>query len=112
MPDPKSAAATLYEQRIRELPLPVRLDLSRLILADARLTSDAEILLLADELRGHLEEIDRAQESLGDHRAGGAASATPPRSLLELEGLGAELWEGLDAQERVNLLRNEWNHRP
>jgi hypothetical protein len=102
MPDPKSAAATLYEQRIRELPLPVRLYLSRLILADVR----------ADELRGHLEEIDRSGKSGGNHGAGGGASATPPRSLLELEGLGAELWEGLDAQERVNRLRNEWNHRP
>ncbi len=30
------------------------------------------------------------------------------RSLLELEGLGAEIWEGVDAQEYVNELRNEW----
>jgi hypothetical protein len=30
----------------------------------------------------------------------------PPRhSILELEGLGAELWEGIDAQEYVNALR-------
>lgn len=38
----------------------------------------------------------------------------PPkkRSLLELEGLGAEIWEGVDAQEYVNELRNEWEHRP
>lgn len=34
------------------------------------------------------------------------------RSLLELEGLGAELWEGVDAQEYVNELRKEWDHRP
>lgn len=34
------------------------------------------------------------------------------RSLLELEGLGAELWEGVDAQEYVNELRREWDHRP
>ncbi|MDQ3063687.1 MAG: hypothetical protein M3R14_12645 [Acidobacteriota bacterium] len=33
------------------------------------------------------------------------------RSLLELEGLGAEIWEGIDAQEYVNELRNEWEHR-
>lgn len=38
---------------------------------------------------------------------------TPPeRSLLELEGLGAEIWEGIDAQEYVNELRKEWDHRP
>jgi len=34
------------------------------------------------------------------------------RSLLELEGLGAEIWEGIDAQEYVNELRKEWDHRP
>lgn len=34
------------------------------------------------------------------------------RSLLELEGLGAEIWEGVDAQEYVNKLRAEWDQRP
>ncbi len=34
------------------------------------------------------------------------------RSLLELEGLGAEIWEGIDAQKYVDELRNEWEHRP
>jgi hypothetical protein len=31
----------------------------------------------------------------------------PKRSLLELEGLGAEIWEGIDAQEYVNQLRSK-----
>ncbi|NOT55364.1 MAG: hypothetical protein HOP18_12220 [Deltaproteobacteria bacterium] len=35
-----------------------------------------------------------------------------PRSLLELEGVGAEIWEGIDAQQYVNALRKEWDHRP
>jgi len=35
-----------------------------------------------------------------------------PHSLLELEGLGAELWQGRDAQEYVNELRDEWNYPP
>ena len=40
-------------------------------------------------------------------------SETPKkRSLLELEGLGKEIWEGIDAQEYVNELRNEWENRP
>lgn len=30
------------------------------------------------------------------------------RSLLELEGLGAELWQARDAQEYVEQLRREW----
>ncbi len=32
----------------------------------------------------------------------------PRRSLLELEGLGAEIWEGVDAQDYVDELRSEW----
>ena len=36
----------------------------------------------------------------------------PKRSLMELHGLGKEIWEGVDAQEYVNRLREEWDHRP
>ncbi|HET8627927.1 MAG TPA: hypothetical protein VFL91_10935 [Thermomicrobiales bacterium] len=44
--------------------------------------------------------------------AGSAAAHKPhERSLLELEGLGAELWQGIDAQEYVRKLREEWDHR-
>jgi hypothetical protein len=35
-----------------------------------------------------------------------------PRSLLELQGLGRELWSGRDAQDYVTALRGEWDHRP
>jgi hypothetical protein len=31
----------------------------------------------------------------------------PKRSLMELHGLGKEIWEGIDAQEYVNELRKE-----
>ena len=34
------------------------------------------------------------------------------RHLSELRGLGKEIWEGIDAQEYVNQLRNEWDERP
>jgi hypothetical protein len=33
-------------------------------------------------------------------------------SILELAGLGKEIWEGIDAQEYVDQLRNEWDDRP
>lgn len=39
-------------------------------------------------------------------------SGDPHRSLLELEGLGAALWDGIDAQGYVDDLRREWDHRP
>lgn len=30
-------------------------------------------------------------------------------SILELEGLGKEIWEGIDAQEYVNRERDSWD---
>jgi len=39
------------------------------------------------------------------------ASDKPMHRLTELEGLGKEIWEGIDAQEYVNRLRDEW-HEP
>ncbi|MBF2049059.1 MAG: hypothetical protein EDM05_68355 [Leptolyngbya sp. IPPAS B-1204] len=33
----------------------------------------------------------------------------PKRSIMELEGLGKEIWHGLDAQEYVNQERASWN---
>lgn len=36
-----------------------------------------------------------------------AARQKPRRSILELEGLGAEIWQGIDAQEYVRQLRDE-----
>lgn len=32
-------------------------------------------------------------------------------SILELRGLGKEIWEAIDAQEYVNRLRDEWDER-
>ena len=34
------------------------------------------------------------------------------RSIMELHGLGAESWKGIDAQDYVNELRQEWDDRP
>jgi hypothetical protein len=36
-------------------------------------------------------------------------SDEPEHSLLELEGLGAEIWQGIDAQQYVNEQRDEWD---
>ena len=36
----------------------------------------------------------------------------PRHSIMELHGLGKEIWAGIDAQTYVNTLRAEWDHRP
>jgi hypothetical protein len=41
-----------------------------------------------------------------------SSETTGPHSLLELEGLGADIWRGVDAQAYVNALREEWDQRP
>lgn len=42
----------------------------------------------------------------------GSADQPPVRSLLELEGLGSDLWHDIDAQAYVQTLRAEWDDRP
>ena len=39
------------------------------------------------------------------------ASEPPRRNLMELRGLGKEIWEGIEAQDYVNQLREEWDHK-
>jgi hypothetical protein len=33
-------------------------------------------------------------------------------SILELEGLGAEIWAGVDAQKYIDEMRDEWDQHP
>ncbi|MEO0985017.1 MAG: hypothetical protein AAFY20_05655 [Cyanobacteria bacterium J06639_14] len=35
--------------------------------------------------------------------------AKPQRSMMELKGLGKEVWQGIDAQTYVNQERESWN---
>jgi len=39
-------------------------------------------------------------------------TAAPKRSIMELHGLGKELWQGADVQKHVEELRQEWDDRP
>ena len=42
-------------------------------------------------------------------RTEGEAPTEPQHSIMELRGLGKEIWEGIDAQEYVNEERASWN---
>lgn len=57
------------------------------------------------------ERLDLARRILNDAADEESEATERPRSLLELEGLGAEIWRGVDAQEYVDGLRQEWNGR-
>jgi hypothetical protein len=70
------------------------------------LTTYQEVLERVKHL--HPEEQLRLLEELAAflrHRI----SAQPRRSILELQGLGKRLWQGIDAREYVDQERNAWN---
>lgn len=69
-------------------------DLSQEILRQAQKLSSAEQLALLDHLMRLTAQIEAIQGT---------------RSVLELEGLGKDLWEGIDPQEYVRRERQSWN---
>ena len=75
--------------------------------------------LRAEEIyEQHIKLLPEAEQlrlvALIAHQLAATATQTPQpqRSLRELEGLGADLWKGIDAQQYVDELRKEWDHRP
>ena len=39
------------------------------------------------------------------------SAETPKRSIMELHGLGKEMWQGVNVQKHVEELRREWDDR-
>lgn len=68
----------LYEQYIKPLPLSERLRLVAIITTQ-----------------------DLARQA-------GVEEQGPKRDIMELHGLGAEIWKGVDVQEYLNALRDEF----
>jgi hypothetical protein len=54
------------------------------------------------------EDRRRLLEELSG-RAAKDAPSEPQHSIMELRGLGKEIWEGIDAQEYVNSERASWD---
>lgn len=52
-----------------------------------------------------------AQRLAAEPSAAGLPTGRPRRSITELHGLGKEIWEGIDAQNYVDQLRDEWEQR-
>jgi hypothetical protein len=67
-------------------------------------TAEYELALqIAEKLSP--EERARLAQELAEPRADEYRTR---RSILELDGLGKEIWEGVDAQEYVNAERATW----
>ena len=55
------------------------------------------------------EKMQLIEELLGSIRQRVTLTPKPKRSILELRGLGKEVWHGIDAQDYVNQERESWN---
>jgi hypothetical protein len=75
-------AEEIYERYIKALPADLRLRIVEIVVR---------------ELAAQAPEKGKDKEQ--------------PRDLMDLHGLGKEIWEGVDAQAYVNHLRSEWDHR-
>lgn len=68
-----------------------------------------------NEIRHLVENLtpDEQMQLIGDLsrliRQRATLTPQPKRSILELEGLGKEIWNNIDAQEYVNQERDSWN---
>ncbi len=67
---------------------------------------------LGRQLRFPKAEFEAWLQAQRADRVAPAPQVPQTRSLLEFEGVRAEIWGGVDAQEYVNELRKEWDHRP
>ena len=67
----------------------------------------ADMQQLPPEQRREL--VSLLKQSLDTENENAKVSVPHTRHLTELIGLGAELWQGIDAQQYIDELRNEWD---
>lgn len=83
---------------------------------EIELTPEMEQRLYEKAKQSGMETKALAQTMIRQALQAEEVSPKPKRSIMELEGLGAELWKDengtlIDAQDYINDLRHEWDHR-
>jgi hypothetical protein len=68
----------------------------------AQIVEQARTLSPAERIEVVKQLVDSLGEDNGERKT---------RSLLELRGLGKDIWEGIDAQAYIDELRDEWDTR-
>lgn len=76
--------------------------------AHAREVYDAHVRGLPRDVQLQLVAVIADEASL--HNEPGTTPRSP--KLLDLAGLGAEIWQGVDAGDYVRELRDEWDRLP
>ncbi len=77
------------------------------------LTPEQEAVLKAQARNRCLNPSEYARTVVVDQLTAQAEAEKPrQRSILELEGVGAELWKDIDVEKYINDSRDEWDRRP
>ena len=63
----------------------------------------ASRLSRADKIR----LVERVRPQIDNDESGG--QARPKRNLMELRGLGKEIWQGVDVDAYIDELRDDWD---
>lgn len=74
-----------------------------------KLTPHGESLLRDYLSKGHYRSPEEAIEHALEILAEREIQAEAPTSILQLQGLGKEIWRGIDAQVYVDQERAAWN---
>lgn len=77
------------------------------------LTPEQEAQLRVEAGKRRMDETECARTLLAEKLTPETESGKPrQRSILELEGVGAELWKDIDVEKYINDSRDEWDRRP
>jgi hypothetical protein len=82
------------------------------VLDEARRLDPADQLRLLRDVAALLQTALPGPEQLAtahrSHPSSGETDDAPLHSIMELDGLGAEIWEGVDPEEYVRRERGSW----
>ena len=76
------------------------------------MSSDAQTIYESEIRKLPPGEQLRLVELITRDLATAAGADRDLRSIMELRGLGDEIWKDVDAQQYVKELRDEWGYRP
>lgn len=91
----------LYEQQIKILPRSDRLRLLARIADDLASLDEGDTSSVVD----HTEPAEHS----GLHAVAAADDDTLLLDILDLEGVGADVWRGVDVRTYIDELRDEWD---
>jgi hypothetical protein len=90
----------------------ITLEIDPSLLRKAEAWARQHQLTLSAAISHLLQQLPEPEQPL-EPETRGVSDAVPPergkRSILELDGLGREIWRGVDAQTYVDRERDSWN---